>query len=155
VRGGALDIPLEPASVDCLYAMIALQHVADLDGALAEAARVLRPGGIMVVFDRNPASIRGLLKPWHELRGRWMYDWDSPFRERWRLPGRWRAHLRRAGLEPVRTRTMTSWDGKGLRRLLPINRFILIQARKKPSSTGPGEVMESGSARPDVAGQGD
>lgn len=154
LRGGASSIPLETASVDCLYAMIALQHVDDLDGALAEAARVLRPGGIMVVFDRNPASIRGLLKPWHELRGRWMYDWDSPFRERWRSPGRWRAQLRRAGLEPVRTKVLTSHDGRGLRRLLPINRFIMVEARKKPSSTGPTKAIEGGSRRPDGPGQG-
>lgn len=128
--GTANRIPLGDASVDMVYAYISLQHVGDIDGALAEIRRVLRPGGLFVVFDRNPISIRGLLKPWHELRGRWIYSWDSPFRERWYTRGAWRRLLRRTGLEVVANRALTDRVGRGVRRLLPINRFVLVAGRK-------------------------
>ncbi len=130
VVGTAKHIPLADASVDAVYACIALQHVGDIDGALAEIGRVLRPGGILVVFDRNPVSLRGLLKPWHELRGRWIYSWDSPFRERWRTAGRWRGLMSKAGNRVEKIKGFTEPGGRGWRRYLPINRFLLIAARK-------------------------
>lgn len=128
--GTANRIPLEDASADMIYAYISLQHVSDIDGALKEVRRVLRPGGLFVIFDRNPISIRGLLKPWHELKGRWIYSWDSPFRERWYTGGAWRRMLRRAGFGVVSSRALTDSVGRGLRRLLPINRFTLVAGRK-------------------------
>ena len=128
--GTANSIPLEDASSDMVYAYISLQHVSDIVGALREVRRVLRPGGLFVIYDRNPVSIRGLLKPWHELRGRWIYSWDSPFRERWYTGGTWRRMLRRGGFSDVSSRSMTDSVGRGLRRFLPINRFLLVAGRK-------------------------
>ena len=129
-KGSATAIPLPDASIDGIYASIALQHVGDISAAIVEAKRVLRPGGVLVVFDRNPVSLRGLLKPWHELRGRWLYEWDAPFRERWYTPRRWRSILQGAGFRPLTSRSMTHWAGGGLRGKLPVNRFVLIAGRK-------------------------
>lgn len=128
--GTANHIPLGDASADMIYAYISLQHVSDIDGALKEIRRVLRPGGLFVIFDRNPISIRGLLKPWHELKGRWIYSWDSPFRERWYTGWVWRGMLRRAGFGVVSSRALTDRVGSGPRRFLPINRFTLVAGRK-------------------------
>jgi 2-polyprenyl-6-hydroxyphenyl methylase/3-demethylubiquinone-9 3-methyltransferase len=49
VRGDALALPLADRSADTVSAGEILEHVVDLDGAVAEACRVLRPGGTLVV----------------------------------------------------------------------------------------------------------
>lgn len=46
--GDAQDIPFEDASFDCAIANWMLYHVPEIDRALAELARVLRPGGRLV-----------------------------------------------------------------------------------------------------------
>lgn len=48
-RGSCLDLPLAAESVDCLTALDVLEHVEDDAGAIAEFARVLKPGGIAVI----------------------------------------------------------------------------------------------------------
>lgn len=128
--GTANRIPLPDASVEAVYATIALQHVGDIAGALEEIRRVLKPGGLLVVFDRDPVSLRGLLKPWHELKGRWIYSWDAPFRERWYTGGRWRSLMRAAGYRVERVKHYTDRGARGWRGRLPISRFLLIAARK-------------------------
>lgn len=129
-HGTAVSIPRPDGSLDGVYATIALQHVDDIEASLAEVLRVLRPGGAFVVFDRNPISLRGFLKPWHEIRGRWLYSWDSPFRERWYTLGRWKALFRRAGFQRVNGRAITHASGAGLRGKLPVNRFVLVAGHK-------------------------
>jgi SAM-dependent methyltransferase len=48
--GTAEALPLESGSVDLVWCRDALSHVADLDAAYAELARVLRPGGRALVY---------------------------------------------------------------------------------------------------------
>jgi 2-polyprenyl-6-hydroxyphenyl methylase/3-demethylubiquinone-9 3-methyltransferase len=50
VRGDVLRLPVQDAVADVVVAGEIFEHVGDLDGAVAEAVRVLRPGGT-VVFD--------------------------------------------------------------------------------------------------------
>lgn len=47
-------LPLRDGSVDVLFYGYALEEFADLDAAVAEAARVLRPGGHLVLFLWRP-----------------------------------------------------------------------------------------------------
>jgi ubiquinone/menaquinone biosynthesis C-methylase UbiE/DNA-binding transcriptional ArsR family regulator len=55
VREGALEaLPLADASVDVALLLLVLHHVADPAAALREVARVVRPGGIVVVGDMPP-----------------------------------------------------------------------------------------------------
>ena len=49
VRGDVLRLPFADAVADVVVAGEVLEHVPDLAGALAEACRVLRPGGTLVV----------------------------------------------------------------------------------------------------------
>jgi SAM-dependent methyltransferase len=128
--GSTMQIPFPDASFDGVYLTIVLQHIDDVDASLAEIFRVLRPGGVLIVFDRNLISIRGLLKPWHEIRGRWLYSWDSPFRERWYTLRKWRALFRRAGFQSAGGRSMTHLTGQGLRGNLPVNRFVFVTGQK-------------------------
>jgi 2-polyprenyl-6-hydroxyphenyl methylase/3-demethylubiquinone-9 3-methyltransferase len=50
VVGNALRLPFADASLSCVVAGEVLEHLTDLDGACAELARVLAPGGVLV-FD--------------------------------------------------------------------------------------------------------
>ncbi|MCD2199493.1 class I SAM-dependent methyltransferase [Halobacterium sp. KA-4] len=61
VRGDAAALPYRDDSVDAITIVDALHHFPDRDGALAEAKRVLRPGGVLVVRDFNPETLRGRL----------------------------------------------------------------------------------------------
>lgn len=45
LKGGLERLPLESASVDFVWCLDMLNHVEDLDGAMRECTRVLRPGG--------------------------------------------------------------------------------------------------------------
>lgn len=129
-RGSALSIPCNTSSVDAVFCSIALQHVADPARAMDEVARVLKPRGTFLLFDRNPLSLRGLAKPWHEIRGRWLYNWDSPFRERWYSTKTWTNLVSSSGFQVRRLRTFTDWTGSGIRKVLPINRFFLLVGQK-------------------------
>jgi ArsR family transcriptional regulator len=55
VRSGSLeDLPLEPASLDAAILSLVLHFVVDPAAVIAEAARVLRPGGRLLVVDMLP-----------------------------------------------------------------------------------------------------
>jgi SAM-dependent methyltransferase len=56
-EGDLCSLPLASASVDLVVCALALEHVADLSGAIAELSRVLRPGGHMVLSDLHPAVV--------------------------------------------------------------------------------------------------
>jgi len=63
VRGDLRALPFPRASVDIVLCTLALGHVAELATAVAEMARVLRPGGILVCSDFHPAAAQaGLLR---------------------------------------------------------------------------------------------
>jgi ubiquinone/menaquinone biosynthesis C-methylase UbiE len=51
-------LPLPQASVDRVLCCLVLEHVANLDKALAELARICRPGGAVVISDLHPDAVR-------------------------------------------------------------------------------------------------
>jgi SAM-dependent methyltransferase len=55
-RGALADLPVQDASVDLVTCALALSHVPDLEPVLREFARVLRPGGTVVLSDIHPMS---------------------------------------------------------------------------------------------------
>jgi SAM-dependent methyltransferase len=55
-EGDAHDLDLPDAAFDVVIAHTLLSHVTDPDRVLAELARVVRPGGTVVVFDGDYAS---------------------------------------------------------------------------------------------------
>lgn len=56
------ELPFPDASFDLVYSFKVLAHVPDIGRALAEAARVTRPGGHLVLEFYNPLSLRYLAK---------------------------------------------------------------------------------------------
>jgi len=54
LEGQLTALPLDDGTVDAAVCGLALVHVPDLDGALGELARVVRPGGRVLVSDVHP-----------------------------------------------------------------------------------------------------
>jgi ubiquinone/menaquinone biosynthesis C-methylase UbiE len=58
--GDLEDLPVDDASVDVAVCSLALSHVERLAPAVAELARVVRPGGTVILSDMHPTNV-GLL----------------------------------------------------------------------------------------------
>jgi ubiquinone/menaquinone biosynthesis C-methylase UbiE len=61
-------LPLATASCDGAYATESLEHAVDIAGAVAELCRIVKPGGRIVIIDKNKEA-------WGRL--------DTPEWERW------------------------------------------------------------------------
>lgn len=61
VRGDAGTLPFRDGSVDAVVIVDALHHFPSANTAIAEAARVLAPGGVLVVREFDPTTVRGRL----------------------------------------------------------------------------------------------
>ena len=89
-EGSVTQLPFEDASFDVTCSFKVLAHVPDIGRALAEMARVTRPGGVVLAEFYNPLSLRGLAKRFgpaglisHRTRESAVYTrFDSP----WVLP---------------------------------------------------------------------
>jgi SAM-dependent methyltransferase len=62
VQGSLTDVPLPAASFDLVYSMKVLAHVPPIERAIAELARLVRPGGHLLLEFYNPWSLRALAK---------------------------------------------------------------------------------------------
>jgi ubiquinone/menaquinone biosynthesis C-methylase UbiE len=62
VQASATVLPVATASVDVAYSFKVLAHVADIGAAMAEMARVVRPGGWVLAEFYNARSLRRLVK---------------------------------------------------------------------------------------------
>lgn len=66
LEAAADRLPLPDASVDCAFANMLLHHVDDPARAIAEMARILRPGGRLVITDLDLHARRELLDEQHD-----------------------------------------------------------------------------------------
>src|SRR5207245_3393841 len=84
VTAAAELLPFQPESFDCIYCLAALRHIADLERVFAEAARVLRPGGIFVALEEPYRGVLTTQKQRLQNSSTFMLSrgWES----------RWRAH---------------------------------------------------------------
>lgn len=62
LEGSVTDLPFEDATFDVTCSFKVLAHVPDIGRALAEMARVTRPGGVILAEFYNPWSLRALAK---------------------------------------------------------------------------------------------
>ena len=135
----ASRLPFDAATFDAVVAIEVFQHLPAVGAVIREARRVLKPGGILCVLDRNAGAwdarrpwLPSLLLKWvDERRGRWMYPKGSPVRERW-----FRPRVMKAGLDAVFGETRVAFPvsdderGRSLFRLVPAaRRWTLWTAR--------------------------
>ena len=66
--GSLLDLPFATGSFDGVYATESLEHAVDIERAVSELCRVLKPGGRLVIIDKNAEQ-------WGKL--------DTPHWEKW------------------------------------------------------------------------
>lgn len=59
LRADVSTLPLPDTSVDAVLIVDALHHFPDGHDAISEVARILRPGGVLVVRDFDPNTVRG------------------------------------------------------------------------------------------------
>ena len=62
VQGSLTHVPLPSASFELVYCMKVLAHVPPIERAVAELARLVRPGGHLLLEFYNPFSLRYLAK---------------------------------------------------------------------------------------------
>ncbi len=92
VVGSAEELPFPGAVFDLVVAYNSLMDVADMPGAIAEAARVLRPGGALVACVTHPIRARGF---WEETQNGDRYVVERPYFEAYEYV----FHAARDGLE--------------------------------------------------------
>jgi SAM-dependent methyltransferase len=96
VAGDLEALPLRAGSFDAVIAAAALHYALDVPAALAEAARVLRPGGLLVVADSPVYADAGArAEAWERTRAHYTAFGAAPLADRYR--GLTRAELDGAG----------------------------------------------------------
>jgi ubiquinone/menaquinone biosynthesis C-methylase UbiE len=68
--GTMTSLPFKDASFDCVYATESLEHAVHIDVAVGEMCRVLKPGGALVIIDKNAEHWGKLKTP----------EWEKWFR---------------------------------------------------------------------------
>ena len=69
--GSMTTLPFRSAAFDCAYATESLEHAVDIETAVAELCRVVRPGGRVVIIDKNSKQWGRLKTPaWERWFGR-------------------------------------------------------------------------------------
>lgn len=69
--GSMTALPFRSEAFDCVYATESLEHAVEIDLAVAEMCRVVRPGGRIVIIDKNAREWGRLKTPeWEQWFGR-------------------------------------------------------------------------------------
>jgi 2-polyprenyl-3-methyl-5-hydroxy-6-metoxy-1,4-benzoquinol methylase len=61
-RGNLLDLPFEDRQFDYVYCWGVLMHIPEIERALAELARVVKPGGVLIIGESNMFSAQSLAR---------------------------------------------------------------------------------------------
>jgi len=62
VVGDMMAIPFRAGCADAVYCIDSLQYAAEVEGALAEMGRLLRPGGLLIFSTQNTYNLAGIKK---------------------------------------------------------------------------------------------
>ena len=92
--GSMTELPFAGATFDAAYATESLEHAVEIDKAISEICRVVKPGGRIVIIDKN-ARARGRLET---------PEWERWFTRR-ELEGLLKRHCRQ-----VESRDISYWE---------------------------------------------
>jgi ubiquinone/menaquinone biosynthesis C-methylase UbiE len=92
--GSMTELPFDDACFDGAYATESLEHAVEIEKAVAEICRVVKPGGRIAIIDKNAQQ-------WGRLR--------TPEWERWFTPGELKRLLRRH-CRRVESRFISYWE---------------------------------------------
>jgi len=88
--GSLTKIPFEDNFFDFILCVEVLEHIPDTEKAISEMGRVLKPNGKIIIIDKNIFSLEEkslspafIFKRIQEIRNKWMYPNNFPFREKW------------------------------------------------------------------------
>jgi ubiquinone/menaquinone biosynthesis C-methylase UbiE len=105
VRAGGANLPVRDDSIDAVLLVDALHHISAHRDTLNEAHRVLRPGGVLVVIDFDPTTIRGRLLAASEH----LFGFDSTFQS----PAALRESMGQSGFETTITERSVAYTVVG------------------------------------------
>jgi ubiquinone/menaquinone biosynthesis C-methylase UbiE len=88
--GSMTELPFEDNFFDGAYATESLEHAVEIDKAVAEICRVVKPGGRIVIIDKNAAKWGKLATP----------EWEKWFARR-ELERLLRRHCREVSSRPI------------------------------------------------------
>jgi len=88
--GSLTALPYADGAFDALYATESLEHAVNIEGAVAELCRVVKPGGRIVVIDKNKDHWGRLETP----------EWERWFGQR-ELEGMLKKHCRKVESRPI------------------------------------------------------
>jgi len=67
ICGSILNIKYPNAYFDCVYCVEALEHAVRIESAIKEIVRIIKPGGKIIIIDKNIAKLGELkLEPWEK-----------------------------------------------------------------------------------------
>lgn len=92
--GSMTILPFPTGGFDCAYATESLEHAVDIETAVDEICRVVRPGGKLVIIDKNAGQ-------WGRL--------ETPKWEQWFHPNEIRKLLRRS-CRQVKSQPISYWE---------------------------------------------
>src|SRR5207344_884062 len=98
-EGDALALPVEDESFDVVFSVQVLEFVADTTAALAEMRRALRPGGRVVIWDVDWATV-SWYSPDPTRMARVLRAWDEHLAHP-SLPRTLASRMRSAGFDDI------------------------------------------------------
>jgi ubiquinone/menaquinone biosynthesis C-methylase UbiE len=88
--GSMTALPFQSGAFDCAYATESLEHAVDIEKAIAEMCRVVKPGGRIVIIDKNAEHWGRLKTP----------EWEKWF-DRKELEGLLQKHCKYVESRPI------------------------------------------------------
>jgi ubiquinone/menaquinone biosynthesis C-methylase UbiE len=119
-EGDATKLPFDDASFDVVYAFKVLAHVPDVDRAIAEMVRVVRPGGHVLVEVYNRHSLRWISRAIGGARRIGVQHDESD------VPTRWESLARASARLPKNTRVERVVGARVLTPAAPLHAIPLV-----------------------------
>lgn len=117
LAGRMEHLPIENQMLDAALIVLVLHHVADIESALAEVQRVLKPGGTVLIVDLLPHKVEMFRE---KMGHRWMGF----------APDQLTGQLRSAGLTDIRRHTLPSRKSRSPESRVAVPDLFVLRAMR-------------------------